>query len=107
MTTTTWRTDGWGELIGPSQDISLVSSLWSYATNIKFHVDLENCKPLLFILASSSLLSKSKVLLVCEGLDTIAEIFVNDVSVGKSQNMFVRYIYDIKDALQVGAKAHV
>ena len=41
------------------------------------------------------------MVLVCEGLDTIAEVFVNDVSVGKSKNMFVRYVFDIKSTLKV------
>lgn len=39
--------------------------------------------------------------MVCEGLDTIADVFVNGNLVGRSENMFVRYIYDIKDALTV------
>jgi len=41
------------------------------------------------------------VVLVCEGLDTIAEVFINDQSVGKSENMFARYIFDVKGALTV------
>ncbi|KAJ6642485.1 Beta-mannosidase, partial [Pseudolycoriella hygida] len=51
-------------------------------------------------IVSSDLLSKTRIVLICEGLDTIAEVYINDVLVGKSVNMFVRYIYDIKDALK-------
>lgn len=47
------------------------------------------------------LLEKADVVLVCEGLDTISEVFINGISVGKSENMFVRYIFDIKSALKV------
>ncbi|ODN02454.1 Beta-mannosidase [Orchesella cincta] len=52
--------------------------------------------------ATSSILEKAEVVLVCEGLDTIAQVFINDLLVGKSENMFVRYIFDIKSTLRVG-----
>ncbi|CAL8069241.1 unnamed protein product [Orchesella dallaii] len=51
---------------------------------------------------SSSLLEKAKVVLVCEGLDTIAQVFINEMLVGKSENMFVRYTFDVKSVLRVG-----
>lgn len=47
------------------------------------------------------LFSKRKIVLVCEGLDTISDIFINDIFIGSSKNMFVRYIFDIKAALTV------
>ena len=51
--------------------------------------------------ATSELLAESKVVLVFNGLDTVAQVFVNDELVGSSDNMFVRYIFDIKDKLKV------
>ncbi|ODM87400.1 Beta-mannosidase, partial [Orchesella cincta] len=51
---------------------------------------------------TTSNLEKTDIVLVCEGLDTVAEVFINEVSVGKSENMFARYVFDIKSALQVG-----
>jgi beta-mannosidase len=50
---------------------------------------------------SADLLEKSKIVLVCNGLDTIADVFINEILVGSSRNMFVRYIYDIKSAVKV------
>ncbi len=47
-------------------------------------------------------LGEERVDLVCEGLDTIATIWVNGVEVGKSQNMHVEARFKIKDALQNG-----
>jgi beta-mannosidase len=41
------------------------------------------------------------IYLVCEGLDTFATIYINEVEVGSSQNMFVRYEFDVKDQLKV------
>ena len=50
---------------------------------------------------SSSFLSKQAAVLVCDGLDTIANVYINDQLVGTSENMFVRYIYNVKSALKV------
>ncbi|XP_063918755.1 beta-mannosidase-like isoform X1 [Zophobas morio] len=49
-----------------------------------------------------SILNHSTVNIVFEGLDTFATILVNDVEIGTSQNMFVRYIFDVKDVLKLG-----
>ncbi|KAG0721007.1 Beta-mannosidase [Chionoecetes opilio] len=46
-------------------------------------------------------LNHSRVALVFEGLDTAAEVFLNDQEVGKANNMFTRYIFDVKNHLQV------
>ena len=47
------------------------------------------------------LYSQSSVVLVCEGLDTVSTVLVNGHVVGTSNNMFVRYVFDIKDKLKV------
>ena len=39
--------------------------------------------------------------IVFEGLDTFARVLINDMEVGRSENMFVRYIFDVKQLLQV------
>ncbi|XP_053317515.1 beta-mannosidase isoform X2 [Spea bombifrons] len=36
-----------------------------------------------------------KVVLVCEGIDTVSSVFLNNVSVGETNNMFNRYSFDI------------
>ncbi|XP_064595240.1 beta-mannosidase-like [Liolophura sinensis] len=51
---------------------------------------------------SSDIYTKSRVILSCDGLDTIATIKVNGQVVGKSSNMFVKYDFDIKSALKLG-----
>jgi len=40
-----------------------------------------------------------RVQLVCDGLDTIASIYINDKKVGIAENMFVKYTYDITSAI--------
>ncbi|NTV53505.1 MAG: glycoside hydrolase family 2 protein, partial [Candidatus Firestonebacteria bacterium] len=49
-----------------------------------------------------ALLAKQQVCLVCEGLDTVAEIFVNGTSVGRTQNQFRTYSFSIKPFLKSG-----
>nr|XP_037279850.1 beta-mannosidase-like [Rhipicephalus microplus] len=43
-----------------------------------------------------------RVLLVAHGIDTVATVYVNDVAVGETDNMFVRYVFDIKPHIKVG-----
>lgn len=47
-------------------------------------------------------LSESDIVLVCEGLDTVSKLYINKLLIGNSENMFRRYIFHIKHALQVG-----
>ncbi|XP_044264654.1 beta-mannosidase-like [Tribolium madens] len=51
---------------------------------------------------SEKLLSRRVVFVVFEGLDTFATVSVNGQEVGSSENMFVRYNFNIKDQLHVG-----
>ena len=44
-------------------------------------------------------LEEERVDLVCEGLDTVATIYVNGVEVGRSENMHIESRFDIKAAL--------
>lgn len=57
--------------------------------------------PLIFSV-SEALHSKRQVVLVFEGLDTVATVLVNGIKVGQSANMFHRYIFDAKGALKTG-----
>lgn len=40
--------------------------------------------------------------LLADGIDTFAELFVNDIPVGKTENMFLAYSADIKSAVRIG-----
>ncbi|XP_005406305.1 PREDICTED: beta-mannosidase [Chinchilla lanigera] len=53
---------------------------WTYINEFKFPFDISKWQ---------------KVNLVFEGVDTVAEIFFNNVFVGKTDNMFRRYSFDI------------
>lgn len=50
----------------------------------------------------SNLLSQEHIELVCEGLDTIATVSLNGTILGKTENMFRRYSFDLKHVLQEG-----
>ena len=51
------------------------------------------------LLVDDKLLNKKSVFLVCEGFDTVSQIYLNDVLVGTTDNMFVRYKFHIKSLL--------
>ncbi|XP_067685962.1 beta-mannosidase-like [Haliotis asinina] len=51
---------------------------------------------------SADELAASSLRLVCDGLDTISTIYINDQKVGTSENMFVQYVYDIKKTAKEG-----
>eukprot|EP00898_Chlorokybus_atmophyticus_P005444 jgi/Chlat1/5900/Chrsp4S06244 len=48
-------------------------------------------------------LNHAAVDLVCDGIDTISTVYINDVYIGSTDNMFRRYIFDVKKHLQAGA----
>lgn len=41
-------------------------------------------------------------MLVFHGVDTVADIYLNDKLLGRTDNMFVRYRFDVKGVLKVG-----
>ncbi|XP_031570890.1 beta-mannosidase-like [Actinia tenebrosa] len=51
---------------------------------------------------NKSIISRSKIILVCDGLDTVSTVSINDQVVGHSDNMFLRYIFDVKNAIKAG-----
>jgi beta-mannosidase len=57
---------------------------WSYSLNFNM---------------TSDDLDHNTILLVFHGLDTISEIFLNNESLGSTDNMFIRYRYDVKNRL--------
>jgi beta-mannosidase len=51
---------------------------------------------------SKEIYEKDKLELVCYGLDTLAEIYVNDVLLAKADNMHRTWIFDCKSLLNLG-----
>lgn len=49
---------------------------------------------------SDSVLNKQRVNLLVDGLDTIANIYLNDEMIGKTDNQFRRYVFDVKSKLK-------
>jgi beta-mannosidase len=49
------------------------------------------------------ILKLSRVLLQCEGLDTLATVRINGREIGRADNMFRSWEYDVKSALKPGA----
>ena len=52
--------------------------------------------------ADAGLLDQERIYLVCNGLDTLAEVFLNGQSLGQTNNMFCQYRWEVKKLLQAG-----
>lgn len=50
----------------------------------------------------AALLAEDKVFLVCDGLDTLATVFVNGILLGSTANMFRQYCWEVKSLLHPG-----
>ncbi|XP_071573784.1 beta-mannosidase [Temnothorax nylanderi] len=51
---------------------------------------------------SKNFLKARKIVLIFHGIDTFANIFLNNHVVGEASNMFVRYIFDVTDFIKKG-----
>ena len=51
---------------------------------------------------TDKLLSKQRVELVAHGLDTVSTVSINGHIVGKTDNQFIRYKFDVKKVLKIG-----
>ncbi len=51
----------------------------------------------------AELLAEERIFLVCDGLDTLATVELNGQTLGRTDNMFRQYRWDVKPLLQVGA----
>ena len=56
-----------------------------------------------FLTVSDALAQAQTILLVAEGVDTVATIFINGQLVNTTNNMFVKYTFDVTRFIQVGA----
>ncbi|XP_061651475.1 beta-mannosidase [Phyllopteryx taeniolatus] len=63
---------------------------WTYATTFA---------------VSKQLRSKREVLLVLDGVDTVASVWLNGVSVGRTDNMFRRYVFPVRELLKAEGNA--
>ncbi|HQE93744.1 MAG TPA: glycoside hydrolase family 2 protein [Anaerolineae bacterium] len=52
--------------------------------------------------ADAALLAEQRVFLVCDGLDTLAEVTLNGQRLGETDNMFRQYTWDVKSLLHEG-----
>jgi beta-mannosidase len=53
--------------------------------------------------ADAELLALPQIFLVCDGLDTLAEVALNGQVIGAAENMFRQYRWDVRAALRSGA----
>jgi beta-mannosidase len=51
---------------------------------------------------TEAFLEKDRILLDCRGLDVICELYLNNVLIANTQNMFIEYEFDVKQHLHKG-----
>lgn len=52
----------------------------------------------------ADVLTETAVDLVFYGVDTVADIYLNDELIGSTKNMFIRYKYNVKSCLKVSER---
>lgn len=75
-----------------------------YATNEKdclFISESDKTFEKNFVLENEDL-DNEKIILSCKMLDTLCNVFVNDILVGKGENAYIGYEFDIKKAVKIG-----
>ena len=50
----------------------------------------------------SEILSSEEILLEFDGIDTFAEIYLNDTLLGYCDNMFLQFVYSVKNLIKTG-----
>uniref|UniRef100_A0A8C5NAY2 Beta-mannosidase n=1 Tax=Gouania willdenowi TaxID=441366 RepID=A0A8C5NAY2_GOUWI len=65
-------------------------------------IALENWTYTTTFTVSAVLRAKQKVLLIFEGVDTVAFISLNGITIGETDNMFCEYDFSVRDQLKVG-----
>lgn len=48
------------------------------------------------------MLTKDGIFLTCHGIDTVSSIYINSIFLGNTDNMFIRYKFNIKQHLRRG-----
>ncbi|XP_025833417.1 beta-mannosidase-like [Agrilus planipennis] len=79
-----------------SLEIYTVSDLLTTRPNVSvtLHIDVE-------------LLYQENVNIVFDGVDTFATVYFNDIKIGETDNMFVQYIFDVKEYVKESGKSEL
>ncbi len=80
----------------------IVDPYWDRNENEVQWVSAEDWDYMRTVEIDDAVLAEDAVYLVCESLDTVAEIYVNDQLVGAGDNMFLRQVIDVKPRLVKG-----
>lgn len=77
------------------------TSLFESITKMLWKLRKRNVKYNEVISLGDDLYNRQNIHLVFDGVDTVAEVKFNDVVLGKTQNMFTQYTFDIKKYVKV------
>ncbi len=82
-----------GKLKDPFVGMNEKETLWVAERDWEYQTDF---------VVTEDLLREDAALLTCSCLDTLCDIYINETKVGSSQNCFIPYCQDIKQALREG-----
>ncbi len=82
-----------GRIPDPLHDLNELDVLWIDEADWEYKREFD---------LDEAATKRAALWLVCEGLDTIAEISVNDHAVSRTQNMFRRYRFDVAEHVRPG-----
>ncbi|XP_077419388.1 beta-mannosidase [Vanacampus margaritifer] len=68
-------------------------------------ISLDNWTYATTFVVSEELRSKREVLLVLDGVDTVASIWLNGALLGRTDNMFCQYVFSVRELLKAEANA--
>ncbi|XP_064594650.1 beta-mannosidase-like [Liolophura sinensis] len=52
--------------------------------------------------ATSEMLAMERLQLICDGVDTVSDIYINDRYIGSTKDAFLQYVFDVKDMVVAG-----
>ncbi|XP_066254950.1 beta-mannosidase-like [Euwallacea similis] len=90
-----------GGIYSDMMDLKIIDDIFTfYHDNDTKWVGTNNWTYALNFTIDEGLLDYEHVNLVFDGVDTFADIQLNNVSIGSTQNMFIRYSFDVKNILK-------
>lgn len=82
-----------GKIPDPLVSDNELKVMWVAETDWEYHRTFS---------ADAALLAEENVVLICDGLDTIADVYLNGRYLGHAENMFRRWEWDVKGILRAG-----
>ena len=82
-----------GLIADPYYGMNYVENTWVARTDFTYETELD---------VTEEMMAQPSIELVFDGVDVYSDVYVNGKLVGSTENMFLQYRFEIKNALKVG-----